>query len=72
VSATVEQVQPVIHFRRKPVVEKALKIWTSERLAKAMAMLAQTSLEARVHSGLSETIAQRALMLIARGAAQRS
>ena len=72
VSATVEQVQPAIHFRRKPLVEKALKIWTSERLAKAMAMLAQTSLDARVHSGLAETIAQRAMMLIARGAAQRS
>ena len=39
--------QPPIHFRRKPLVETALKAWTSERLAKAMAMLAEASLDAR-------------------------
>ena len=68
--AVVEQAG--IHFRRKGAVEKALKGWTSDRLAKAMAMLGQTSFEVRLHSGLAETIAQRALMLIARSAAQRS
>jgi DNA polymerase III subunit delta len=67
--AVVEQAG--IHFRRKGAVEKALKVWTSERLAKAMAMLGQTSFEVRLHSGLAETIAQRALMLIARSAARR-
>ena len=29
----IEQAQPPIHFRRKPLVETALKAWTSERLA---------------------------------------
>jgi DNA polymerase-3 subunit delta len=71
VSATVEQVQPAIHFRRKPAIEKALKVWTSDRLAKAMAMLGQTSFETRLHAGLAETIARRALMMIARSAARR-
>jgi DNA polymerase-3 subunit delta len=72
VSATVEQVQPQIHFRRKPLIEAALKAWTSDRLARAMAMLAEASLDARVQSNLAETIAHRALMQIARGAAAKS
>jgi DNA polymerase-3 subunit delta len=71
-SAVVEQVQPPIHFRRKALVEAALRAWTSERLAKAMTMLAEASLDARVQFALGETIAQRALMLIARSAAQRN
>ena len=65
------RVQPPIHFRRKPLVEAALKSWTSERLVKAMAMLAEASLDARLQSDLAETIAQRALTTIARSAAQR-
>ncbi len=71
VGAAVEQAQPMIHFRRKPLVETALKAWTSERLAKVMAMLAEASLDARRVSDLGEAIAQRALMLIARGAGRR-
>jgi DNA polymerase-3 subunit delta len=71
-SAVVERAQPQIHFRRKPMVEMALKGWTSERLTKAMTMLAEASLDARRQSGLAETIAQRAMMLIARAAAQRN
>jgi DNA polymerase-3 subunit delta len=71
-SAVVERAQPPIHFRRKPMIEAALKGWTSERLAKAMTMLAETSLDARRRPSLAETIAQRAMMLIARSAAQRS
>jgi len=71
-SAVIERTRPQIHFRRKPMVEAALKSWTSERLAKAMAMLAEASLDVRRQSGLAETIAQRAMMLIARAAAQRN
>src|SRR4051794_8339274 len=63
-SSLVERPQSGIHFRRKAAFEKALRAWTSERLARAMAMLAQASLDARVQSDLSATIAQRALMLI--------
>ena len=39
-SAVVEG-QHAIHFRRKPLVEAALKSWTSDRLVKAMTMLAR-------------------------------
>jgi DNA polymerase-3 subunit delta len=69
-SAVVES-QNAIHFRRKPLVEAALKSWTSDRLVKAMTMLGEASLEARLQSDLSETIARRALVTIARSAAQR-
>ena len=70
-SAAVERALPPVHFRRKQAVEKALRAWTSERLAKVMAMLAEASLDARRQSDLAETIARRALMMIARGAGTR-
>lgn len=70
-SATVEQAQPQIHFRRKPLIESALKAWSSDRLARAMSLLAEASLDARVQSDLSETIAHRALMQIARSASAK-
>lgn len=70
-SSLVERPQYGIHFRRKPIIGKALQTWTSARLAKVMAMLGQTSLDARVQSALSETLVQRAMTMIARSAAQR-
>jgi DNA polymerase-3 subunit delta len=70
-SAVVARPQSGIHFRRKQAIEIALKTWTSERLARAMTMLAEASLDARKESDLGDTIAQRALMQIARAAARR-
>jgi DNA polymerase-3 subunit delta len=71
-SAVVDHAQPQIHFLRKPMVAVALKAWTSERLAKAMAMLAEAALDVKRQQRIAETIAHRAMMLIARAAAQRS
>jgi len=71
VSEIVARPQSGIHFRRQDAVTKALRAWTPERLTRAMAMLAQASLDARKESGLGDTIARRALMLIARGAGRR-
>jgi len=73
ISATdaVEQVQPSIHFRRKPFVETALKNWTSARLARAMSALAEASFEARRQPALAETIAQRAMLQVATAARRR-
>jgi DNA polymerase III subunit delta len=70
-SSLVERPQYGVHFRRKAATEKALKTWTSDRLAKVMTMLGQTSFDARVQAALAETLVQRAMMMIARGAAQR-
>jgi DNA polymerase-3 subunit delta len=67
----VQRPQSGIHFRRQDAFTKALRAWTPDRLAKVMAMLAEASLDARKQSDLAETIAQRALMQIARGAARK-
>ena len=71
VSDIVRRPQSGIHFRRQDAFIKALRAWTPERLARVMSMLAQTSLDARKESDLGETIAHRALLLIARGAGRR-
>jgi DNA polymerase-3 subunit delta len=70
-SAVIERVQPPVHFRRKTLVEAALRHWTADRLAKAMAMLAEASFDARRYGDLAETIAQRAMTVVARSAAAR-
>jgi len=71
VSNVVERPQSGIHFRRQDAFTRALRAWTPDRLARAMSTLAQASLDARKQSDLAETIAQRALMQIARSAASK-
>ena len=46
-------------------IEAALKTWTSARLERAMAELAEAALEARRQSAMAELIAQRALLALA-------
>src|SRR5712691_9209173 len=58
-------IQPFVHFSRKAAVEAALRTWTSGRLERAMAQLAEAALEARRQSGVAEVIAQRALLALA-------
>src|SRR5262249_26455095 len=55
-------------FRRRPLVEAALKAWTAARLAVAMAELADATLDSRRRPALADTIAERALLAIAVGA----
>jgi DNA polymerase III subunit delta len=64
-SFSLDAVQPPLHFRRKTLVETALKMWTAARLLTAMTELADTVLESRRRSALTETIAERALLAIA-------
>jgi DNA polymerase-3 subunit delta len=58
-------IQPFVHFSRKPLVEAALRAWTSARLERAMAQLADAALEARRQAGMAEAIAQRTLLSLA-------
>jgi DNA polymerase-3 subunit delta len=66
---------PPIHFRRKPLVETALKSWTAKRLARAMEQLAEAAHEGRKLrapvDGLIDPIAQRALLSIAQQARRK-
>jgi DNA polymerase-3 subunit delta len=54
-----------VHFRREAAVEAALKTWTAERLMRAMAQLADVTLEARQQPALADALTQRALLALA-------
>jgi DNA polymerase-3 subunit delta len=62
---SLEALQPPLPFRRRPLVEAALKAWSAARLARAMADLADTVLQSRRNPALADTIAERALLAIA-------
>jgi DNA polymerase-3 subunit delta len=68
---SLDSVQPPLHFRRKPLVEAALKQWNATRLATAMAELADAVLASRKMPALADTIAERALLSLA-GRARRA
>jgi len=59
---------PPVHFRRKPLVEAALRAWTEPRLARTMEQLAEAALNVRRTPALSDALAQRALLSIAQAA----
>jgi len=62
---------PPVHFTRKKDVEAALRTWTPPRLLRAMAQLAEASLDMRRNATLAEAIAQRTLLSIAVTARRR-
>jgi DNA polymerase-3 subunit delta len=62
---------PPVHFSRQSAVETALRQWSTPRLARAIAQLAETSFEARRQAGLADVIAQRALLSLAVSARRR-
>jgi DNA polymerase-3 subunit delta len=65
VSEATGVIQPFVHFSRKAAVEAALRSWTSARLERAMAQLAEALLESRKQAGLADVIAQRTLLSLA-------
>ena len=64
-SFSINSLQPPLHFRRKNLVEVALKQWNAARLAAAMAELADAVLASRKTPALADTIAERALLSLA-------
>jgi DNA polymerase-3 subunit delta len=62
---------PPVHFRRRPLVQAALVGWTSQRLGRVMAQLADAALEARRQASLAEAITHRTLLAIAVAARRR-
>jgi DNA polymerase III subunit delta len=62
---SIDSALPPAQFRRKRLVEAALKLWNPARLATAMADLADAVLQSRRTSELDQTIADRALLAIA-------
>lgn len=62
---------PPLHFSRRNKVEGALSTWSSERLAKAMKLLADALLETRRTPLLADSIGHRALLDVARAGTRR-
>ena len=62
---SLDHVQPPLHFRRKALVEAALKQWNATRLGAAMTELADAVLASRRTPALADTIAERALLALA-------
>jgi DNA polymerase-3 subunit delta len=62
---------PPVHFTREAVVGAALRAWTPSRLLRAMAQLAEASLDMRRNAALAEAIAQRTLLSLAVSARRR-
>jgi DNA polymerase-3 subunit delta len=68
VERAIESARPAIHFRRRPLVETALRNWTAARLANAFVTLDEALLAARRNAGLAPAIAERALLSLASAA----
>ena len=68
IGGVVEGARPPIHFRRKPMIDAALRAWTAAKLLEAMSSLADALLETRRQANLSDSIAHRAMMSIATAA----
>jgi DNA polymerase-3 subunit delta len=62
---SLDGVQPPLHFRRKSLVEAALRQWNAARLTVTMTELADAVLASRRTPALADTIAERALLSIA-------
>ena len=62
---SIDSALPPLQFRRKRLVEAALKLWNATRLVAAMADLADAVLASRRNAALDDTIAERALLAIA-------
>lgn len=66
------QMRPPPHFSRKPMIETALRLWSTDRLAALMNQIGNVVLETRKNAPLAETIAQRALLSIAMSARRKA
>jgi len=67
----IESARPAIHFRRKPLIEKALRAWSRQRLETALLTLDDALLAARRNAALAPAIAERALFQLASAARRR-
>jgi len=71
-TSAVESARPPIHFRRKPAIDAALRVWTAAKLADAMQALGDALLQTRLQPNLAEAIAQRSLLTLATAARKKA
>ncbi len=70
VGSAVERFEPPVFFRRKPAVERQLRLWTSDRLARIVQRLAEAGYETRAKAAIAPTLVGRLLISIASNARQ--
>ncbi len=70
VGSAVERFEPPVFFRRKPAVERQLRLWTADRLARIIQRLADAGYETRAKAAIAPTLVGRLLISIASNARQ--
>ncbi|MBB3770562.1 DNA polymerase-3 subunit delta [Angulomicrobium tetraedrale] len=68
VERAMDGARPALHFRRKPLIEKALRSWSAARLQAALLTLDDALLAARRSAALGPALAERALFQLAAAA----
>lgn len=71
VDAAMGNFRPAVHFRRKPLVETALRNWSSAQLQNAIEQLAAANLDSRRKPALADAIVERTLLAVAQAARKR-
>jgi DNA polymerase-3 subunit delta len=71
IDAAIENFRPAVHFRRRPLVETALRNWSSVRLQQVIAQLAAAAFDSRRRPALADAVVERALLAVAQAARQR-
>lgn len=64
-AAALGQFQPPLFFRRRPLVERQLSLWTSDKLTRFTARLAEATFETRIRPDLADAIAARTFLAVA-------
>ncbi len=66
IEQVVKSARPPIFFKRQPAIVGQLRTWTSEALLSAAASLSAATQQSRLNSGLAASLANRALLAMAR------
>nr|WP_321455207.1 DNA polymerase III subunit delta [uncultured Cohaesibacter sp.] len=66
-----DKAAPMLHFKRKPLIQSQLRIWTSNKASRACELLSESLANSRKHYNLSATVISDTLLMIS-ATAQRS
>jgi DNA polymerase-3 subunit delta len=66
-----DKAAPMLHFKRTPLIQSQLRIWSSRNASRACELLSQSLANSRKNYTLSQTVISDTLMMIA-ATAQRS
>ncbi|WP_319412277.1 DNA polymerase III subunit delta [uncultured Cohaesibacter sp.] len=66
-----DKAYPMLHFKRKPLVQNQLRLWTSKKASRACELLSESLANSRKHYHLSQTVISETLLMIS-ATAQRS